>query len=530
VGAGGPAFTLTVNGTNYVNASAVQWNGSSRTTTFVSGTQLTASISAADIVAAGTATVTVSNPAPGGGTSNVVALTINGPIYFAQFGNGGNFISSIVIVNPSGTDTANGSVSLLDDQGLPLSVSFNNQPPSDKVAFTIKPLGTASFTSDGLGSVVIGSARVSASVPVAGVIRFSAPGLGIAGVGESVPLSVLMTPIERNVVRGLNTGIAVTNTQTIPLQLALSLRGLDGVEINFGSASLTLPSGGHLAKFVDELFTKADTRNFLGTLVVTVITPNGKISATALQLGANPGEFTTLPVVPIEPVPTNLQLFFAQYGNGGGFISSLFLTNPLSLSIDGSVTFFDDNGNPLSVSINGQPASGKAAFRIPPKGGAVFTTDGQGNLIAGSARVIAFTFSGSNAVGGVLRFSAPGSGIAGVGGVVLPTSGFIIPATRSTSGNFSTGVAITSNFLPATLTLTLRNKNGDPVTGGQVTQQLPANGHLAKFIQELFPTADTREFEGTLTVTASGATVAGTAIQLGSKPGEFTTLPVSPLR
>src|SRR3989442_1188551 len=294
VGAGGPAFTLTVNGTNYITASVVQWNGSNRSTTFVSATQLTAAISAADIVAAGTATVTVSNPAPGGGMSNVVTLTINGPIYFAQFGNGGNFVSSIVIVNPSGTDTANGSVSLLDDQGLPLSVSFNTQAPSDKVSFTIKPLGTASFTTDGLGSVVIGSARVSASVPVAGVIRISAPGLGIAGVGESVSLSVLMTPIERSVVRGLNTGIAVTNTQTIPLQLALSLRGLDGLEIISGSASLTLPPSGHLAKFVDELFTKADTRNFLGTLVVTVITPNGRISATALQLGANPGEFTTL--------------------------------------------------------------------------------------------------------------------------------------------------------------------------------------------------------------------------------------------
>ena len=47
-------FTLTVNGTNFVNGSVVKWNGTDRTTTFVSATQLTAAISKVDIAAAGT--------------------------------------------------------------------------------------------------------------------------------------------------------------------------------------------------------------------------------------------------------------------------------------------------------------------------------------------------------------------------------------------------------------------------------------------------------------------------------------------
>jgi hypothetical protein len=66
----GPAFTLTVNGTNFISTSVVQWNGSARTTTFASSTRLTAAITAADIASVGTAQVTVFNPAPGGGTSN----------------------------------------------------------------------------------------------------------------------------------------------------------------------------------------------------------------------------------------------------------------------------------------------------------------------------------------------------------------------------------------------------------------------------------------------------------------------------
>jgi WD40-like Beta Propeller Repeat len=68
--AGGPAFTLTVTGSNFISSSAVQWNGSGRTTTYVSSTELQAAITAADIAAPGTAQVTVVNPAPGGGTSN----------------------------------------------------------------------------------------------------------------------------------------------------------------------------------------------------------------------------------------------------------------------------------------------------------------------------------------------------------------------------------------------------------------------------------------------------------------------------
>ena len=74
--AGGMAFTLTVNGTNFVAASMVNFGGSAATTTFVSTTQLTAVIPAAAIAAASSVAVTVTNAAPGGGTSNAMNFTI----------------------------------------------------------------------------------------------------------------------------------------------------------------------------------------------------------------------------------------------------------------------------------------------------------------------------------------------------------------------------------------------------------------------------------------------------------------------
>src|SRR5579884_3732315 len=73
-GSGG--FTLTVNGTGFVSSSVVNWNGSPRATTFVSASQVTAAILAADVATAGTASVTVVNPGPGGGASNVAFFPI----------------------------------------------------------------------------------------------------------------------------------------------------------------------------------------------------------------------------------------------------------------------------------------------------------------------------------------------------------------------------------------------------------------------------------------------------------------------
>jgi hypothetical protein len=73
---GSPAFTLTVNGNGFVSGATVNWNGNARTTTFFSSKQVTASITAADLATASTASVTVVNPAPGGGASNVAYFQV----------------------------------------------------------------------------------------------------------------------------------------------------------------------------------------------------------------------------------------------------------------------------------------------------------------------------------------------------------------------------------------------------------------------------------------------------------------------
>src|SRR5579862_5378758 len=57
--AGSAAFTLTINGTNFLASSMVNFGGSAPATTFVNSTQLTAAIPATTISATATSYVTV---------------------------------------------------------------------------------------------------------------------------------------------------------------------------------------------------------------------------------------------------------------------------------------------------------------------------------------------------------------------------------------------------------------------------------------------------------------------------------------
>ena len=73
----GSSFTLTVTGSNLLKTSKVQWNGTALITTFVSATQLTASVPSSYLKKAGEVNITVSNPTPGGGTSEAQTFTVN---------------------------------------------------------------------------------------------------------------------------------------------------------------------------------------------------------------------------------------------------------------------------------------------------------------------------------------------------------------------------------------------------------------------------------------------------------------------
>lgn len=88
VNAGSSEFILTLNGTNFIPASSIEWNRVALSTTYLSETQLEVQIPSSDVAVPGFADITVSNPAPGGGTSTSVVLTIAyGPTVVNQTAN-----------------------------------------------------------------------------------------------------------------------------------------------------------------------------------------------------------------------------------------------------------------------------------------------------------------------------------------------------------------------------------------------------------------------------------------------------------
>jgi subtilisin family serine protease len=100
----GPDLTLTVNGSGFVRASRVLVNGTSVTTTYVSDTELTATVPASEIaISDSTLPVSVFTPAPGGGTSSEQSLDLLASTLQVDLtAVNPNDVVSVAVTNPPG--------------------------------------------------------------------------------------------------------------------------------------------------------------------------------------------------------------------------------------------------------------------------------------------------------------------------------------------------------------------------------------------------------------------------------------------
>jgi hypothetical protein len=146
--AGTGAFTLTVNGANFVSGtSTVNWNGSPRTTTYVSPTQLTASILAADVASSGTASVTVANGTAVSNAQNFIIDLAGTPTVSTSLGALPAFSTVTGIASTASTFTVSGAN---------LTSDVTVTPPS---GFEVSTNGTTYFSSINLtrtGNVLVG--------------------------------------------------------------------------------------------------------------------------------------------------------------------------------------------------------------------------------------------------------------------------------------------------------------------------------------------------------------------------------------
>jgi YD repeat-containing protein len=309
--AGGAAFTLTVTGTSFVGASVVRWNGGDRTTTFVSSTELQAQIAAADIAAAGTASVTVFNPAPGGGTSNTGTFSVTaGPAGSAinyvydrlgrlvgvvdQQGHAATYaydaVGNLLAINRI---DAVGSVAITlvhENQG-PAGTTvqifgrgFSTTASQNTVTFN----GTAAVVTDATGNRLVTSVPSGAST---GSISVTSPsGTGVSPSSFSVvnvmgPLAV--APSVALVVPGRTQAFAATLNGTPTTAVNWAVNGIPGGAPHIGTISTagvyTAPTPSGSAQSATVTATHVDDSSMTASASVVVVVPRPLVAAASMQ-------------------------------------------------------------------------------------------------------------------------------------------------------------------------------------------------------------------------------------------------------
>lgn len=86
---GSPMLNVSIRGTGFVAGSIVKWNGNTIQTKVISDAQLTATVPAGNLTNPGTFELNVTNPAPGGGTSNALPFEISNATSALGFGGPG---------------------------------------------------------------------------------------------------------------------------------------------------------------------------------------------------------------------------------------------------------------------------------------------------------------------------------------------------------------------------------------------------------------------------------------------------------
>ena len=466
---------------------------------------------------------------------------------FPHFANGDGHTSDLVFVNVE-THPIRPALYFYDKEGHLIEVESVVDVTEDleitedgalTVQTEIEPLGELTVSTHGQGELVSGSVKVVAFGAIGGVLRFDLPGIGVAGVGVSHPTVDALFPARRQA-GGISTAVAIHNPGEESIGVRCQLMK-DGAMLE--TVGITLDANGQVARFIEEMFTTADTSDFVGLVHCTA---PGRFTGVAVELDANNRIFTTLPVVPVPRGGRGREatvLDFAHFANGEGITSEMVFVNvetqpsgpsslfhPVIPPTHPALYFYDKRGHliaaesvvDLTEDLEIQ-ADGSLTVRteMEPLGELTISTHGRGDLVTGSVKVAA-----DGPIGGVLRFDLPGIGVAGVG-VSHYTEDALFPARRQ-SGGVSTAVAI--HNLESSPKLVRCELLRAGVLLDTVPIPLTANGQQARFIDEMFPATDTSDFVGSVRCTVpDGGLFTGVAVELDAANRIFTTLPVVPI-
>jgi len=274
-------------------------------------------------------------------------------LVFPQVADGDGTSTQLLLMNPSSTTAATGTIALFDDNGLPVAFDFgSSQGAQSELSYTIPANGMVKFSSRGITSPVrAGYAVLTAATgptPIgSGIFSVREGGALVSQAGvPAAPkttsarlfIDVATTPLSRN------TGIALVNTEVTQAVITATLVGIDGTTRN---TSITLGAKQHTSKFISELITNLPV-DFQGALTLTSNVP---VSPLTLRLTVNQrGEtiFSTLPVADLRN-PSSGPLFIPQIVDGDGYQTQIILVNTGGGNGTVRINFFDQAGNRVTM-------------------------------------------------------------------------------------------------------------------------------------------------------------------------------------
>ncbi len=335
----------------------------------------------------------------------------------------------------------------------------------------------------------------------------------------------------------IDTGFAIVNRGSRAANLTYTLRDAAGARIGAGHGAI--PAGTHVAKFVDQLRDVAPDFSMPADFPAAIhsgsleVDSDQPVSILALRLTRNQRNealLTTTPVADLTRPPDEGPLYFPQFADGGGYVTSLVLLNTADSVETGKLRLFDDDGKALSANQAGGTRDSVFNYAIQPGGVFVFETDGfPVDARVGWAQLIPDANSSSPVGAGIFSYSQ--------GGVRVTEAG--IPAANPTThahvyidqaGYHSTGLAV-SNPGAAGIDVKLKayRPDGSVVTeAGESALSLSAEGHSARFVPQFFSGLPAG-FTGVLDISSTSAFVALTLRSLTNSRGDFllTTFPVA---
>ena len=194
--AGSPNTAFILIGTNFNSASVVMAGSTALATTFVNATQLTAAAPASLLAAAGTLSFSVSNPAPGGGASQSVSVTLLQPppvlaslspstvtvgASQANISLTGSYFTPTAVVY---VDGYNAATTYMSATSIQFTVPVQSLTYAGSVTVQVKDPASQNIPSNALTLQVINPVPVLSSISPAGVTA-GAPGFTLTLTGSN---------------------------------------------------------------------------------------------------------------------------------------------------------------------------------------------------------------------------------------------------------------------------------------------------------------------------------------------------------